>query len=299
MKPDNKDKTVTFDFKGNLLHVKKPKILQDADQIVVQPDVSISTSSRIIRRNLQQFNRRPSEDEESLMMVEQIQENLDQLYEEGEKKLLAVRSSIQSQGSVGSAATSAEPLGSRRPTGSNRLQMGSSNRSLRKSVKIEDQVECAEPANEPYKTQTSERSSAKKLERSYLPGKSAIKKKTRELITMLGVVKDKLPDVTENSDYKPSEYLRGEDGKIISLVASNMKESGSAHVKHENRLFMKDPINTMKQKDVSAGLTLKTYTNSVLSKGPAYASISKKLSLTQYEAMKQQSGRKFNLKKGS
>ena len=94
MKPDDKDKTVTFDFKGNLLHVKKPKIHQDADQIVVKPGVRISTSSRRIHRNLQQFNRRPSEGEESLMLVEQIQENLDQLYEEGEKKLLAVRSSV-------------------------------------------------------------------------------------------------------------------------------------------------------------------------------------------------------------
>ena len=105
--------------------------------------------------------------------------------------------------------------------------------------------------------------------------------------------------MAENCDYKPSDYLRGEDGRKISLVASNMKETESAHVKHESRLFMKDPINTMKQKDVSAGLTLKTYANSVLQKGPAYASISKKLSLTQYEAMKEQGGRKFKLKKGS
>ena len=116
---------------------------------------------------------------------------------------------------------------------------------------------------------------------------------------MLEIVKDKLPDMAENEDYKPSEYLRGEDGRIISLVASNIKEMGSAHVKRENRLFMKDPINTMKQKDVSAGLTLKTYANSVLSKGPSYASISKKLSLSQYEAMTQQSGRIFKSKKGS
>ena len=93
MKPDDKDKTVTFDFNGNLLHVKKPKIHQDADQIVVKPKVHISTSSRI-HRNLQQFNRSPSEGEESLIKVEQIQENIDQLYENGEKKLLAVRSSV-------------------------------------------------------------------------------------------------------------------------------------------------------------------------------------------------------------
>ena len=52
-KPDDKEKTVTFDFKGNLIHVKKPKINQIAAQMVVKPDVRISKSSRKIHRNLQ------------------------------------------------------------------------------------------------------------------------------------------------------------------------------------------------------------------------------------------------------
>ena len=101
---------------------------------------------------------------------------------------------------------------------------------------------------------------------------------------MLDIVDEK--QMTENCDYKQSEYIRGENGRVLSLVASNIKETGSAHRKHESRLFMKDPINTMKDKDMTAGLTLKTYGNSVLYKGPTIESVSSKISLTQYEGMR-------------
>ena len=64
------------------------------------------------------------------------------------------------------------------------------------------------------------------------------------------------------------------------MIASNIKETGFPYVKHENRLFMKDPINTIDKKDVTAGMTLKTYANSVLQKGPSFESVSTKLSRT-------------------
>ena len=48
-----KEETVTFDFKGKLMAVKKTKISQDAEQFLVKPNVRISVPSRKALREMQ------------------------------------------------------------------------------------------------------------------------------------------------------------------------------------------------------------------------------------------------------
>ena len=75
---------MTFDFKGKLMTVKKTKISQDADQFLVKPNVRISVPSRKALRDMQKSSSQVHRKES---ILEVYNDNLNQLYEEGENKL--------------------------------------------------------------------------------------------------------------------------------------------------------------------------------------------------------------------
>ena len=262
-----KEETVTFDFKGKLMAVKKTKISQDAEQFLVKPNVRISVPSR---KQLRDTQKSSSQVHRKESILEIYHENLNQLYEEGENKLtqqhLAESAQSRRSGSDGAKQNNQVTVSANNFISN----VESSLKALKKAVKIDNQVEYETTGS--LKTLSSEQSSVVKKVSTYQPRRSSIVKKSKKLVDMLDIVDEK--QMIENCDYKQNEFIRGENGRVLSLVASNIKETGSAHVKHESRLFMKDPINTMKDNDVTAGLTLKTYGNSVLYKGPSIQSVS-------------------------
>ena len=82
-------------------------------------------------------------------------------------------------------------------------------------------------------------------------------------------------NIMDNGDTVQKNFLTSKENadSTRSLLVNNKKETGNAYVKHEDRLFMKDPINMIQTKDVTPGMTLKTYANSVLHKGPSVESV--------------------------
>lgn len=68
---------------------------------------------------------------------------------------------------------------------------------------------------------------------------------------------------------------------------ANMKEMGHAHIKHENRLFMKNPLQKIDKSTIGSGVVVRSNTDQVLQEGPVYdTSSTGRLSITQYKSMK-------------
>ena len=51
-------------------------------------------------------------------------------------------------------------------------------------------------------------------------------------------------------------------------LQENKMESGHPHVRHEDHLFMKEPVQTIKKQDVGSGVKLRNQFSTILHEGP-------------------------------
>lgn len=72
----------------------------------------------------------------------------------------------------------------------------------------------------------------------------------------------------------------------MSSIDKNKAEMGHAHVKHENRLFMKDPFQLMAEGDLSNGIVVKTRFDTVTNEGKTFPRQDSQMSIKEYKLQK-------------